>query len=78
MIHKHIEDGGDLNILINDSGEVLYVCSECRKQWLGTATPVADAAGESKAAMTESLKGNFRLFDDAGLDGQEVMAVLES
>lgn len=75
---KHIEDEGDLNMLINDSGEVLYLCSECRKQWIGAATPVSDAAGESKSAMAESLKANFRVFEGAGFDADEVMAVLET
>ena len=33
---KHIEDQGDLNLVINDEGEMLLVCSACRKIWTGS------------------------------------------
>ena len=34
-MHKHIEDNGDLNILVNNNGAALIVCSKCGYKWHG-------------------------------------------
>jgi hypothetical protein len=31
---KHIEDDGDLALLVNDEGAFLFVCQLCKRQWL--------------------------------------------
>ena len=36
----HLEDKGDLNVLIGDEGEYCFVCSKCGKIWCGRLTPV--------------------------------------
>lgn len=33
---QHMDDRGDLNILIDDSGSMLVICSKCKKVWSGT------------------------------------------
>ena len=36
---KHLEDEGDLNMIIDDDGNLLIVCPKCRTVWHGRFTP---------------------------------------
>jgi len=32
---EHMDDRGELNIAVNDAGEMLVFCSKCKKFWSG-------------------------------------------
>jgi hypothetical protein len=36
---KHLEDEGDLNMIIDNGGNLLIVCPKCRTVWHGKFTP---------------------------------------
>jgi hypothetical protein len=76
---KHIEDNGDLNILINSSGAILLVCSVCKTMWTGTFSPRSSEAmalgGElerssSGDTLTAALQDNPSLLDELGIDAE--------
>ena len=37
---KHTNDGAELNVIVDDNGNLLASCSKCRKVWTGSLTPV--------------------------------------
>jgi hypothetical protein len=37
---KHMDDGAELNMIVDDNGNLLASCSKCRKVWTGSLTPV--------------------------------------
>lgn len=57
---KHIEDNGDLTVLINDSGSILLVCESCKRQWIvesaGGAKDVV--AGLEAKSVIDALREN--------------------
>jgi len=36
----HLEDKGELNVIIGDDGEYCFICSKCGKIWCGRLNPV--------------------------------------
>jgi hypothetical protein len=38
-VQKHLEDGGDLNMVVNDGGQGLIACATCHKKWFAAFTP---------------------------------------
>lgn len=52
---KHIDDKGDLSLLIEHSGRFLLVCSVCKTTWFGDAKVQVPAHGTAKAASKSKL-----------------------
>lgn len=56
---QHMDDRGDLNILIGDSGEMLVICSKCKKVWSGTLQ-LNEVNEDMEAAELNSVGGMLR------------------
>ncbi|MBT8763561.1 hypothetical protein KFV02_06400 [Desulfohalobiaceae bacterium Ax17] len=41
-MYKHIEDNGDIHMLVNSKGETLLVCAECGRRWHGRVISFKD------------------------------------
>lgn len=41
-MYKHLEDNGDINVLINTDGNALLVCSACGHKWFGNFVPFVE------------------------------------
>ena len=41
-MYKHLEDKGDINVLVNTDGSALLVCSICGQKWFGNFEPVVE------------------------------------
>ena len=64
---KHIEDDGDLSLLVNDAGALLLVCSNGH-QWIATAKPVTDAQDSTRSSLADALRGSSSLQNLRGID----------
>jgi hypothetical protein len=69
---KHLEDGGDVNIGINDNGVVLYVCASCKKVWYGQATPGDQASSATRRDVAASLSRSSAIIGDLGFDVDDI------
>jgi hypothetical protein len=65
---KHIEDDGDLSLLISDSGEFVVVCSQGHK-WTGELTPYAQATRSPQLAF--ALRENPMVLHNLALDDDQ-------
>ena len=69
---KHMQDGGDLNMLINDAGDLLLICSECKKVWTIKSTLVESPASVKKFEymFKTAMSINPSLMKDMGIDAK--------
>ncbi len=67
-MHKHVEDDGDLNVIVNDGGQLLVVCSQCKKGWLGRLDAITEAPKADADSLIESLTSNKGLRDLLAFD----------
>lgn len=75
MTLKHIEDGGDLSLLISDSGELLIVCGAQRPphMWVMSAERWIEQAARTTLvrpmrSLARSLSQNAGLAQSVGVD----------
>lgn len=77
---KHLDDDGDLNMLIDDGGSLIIVCSKCKKIWHDKLTMAESPASAKKVTirMMESMltKKPF-LLKQIGIDAQSI-AILKA
>lgn len=74
---KHIEDGADFNMLIEDGGGLLVACSKCKKVWTGTLT-LARSPGSTKEVtrrITTALGTNPLVLEEFGIDEKTISAL---
>jgi len=58
---KHIDDEGDLSLVLNDAGEVLVVCTECGKKWTGKFQEITTvSSGRRMRNFARDLAGSPR------------------
>lgn len=69
---KHLEDGGDVNIAINNNGVVLYVCSVCQRVWYGQATPSDQTPAAVRRDVAASLANSSAFTGDFGFDVDDI------
>lgn len=55
---KHLEDGAALNMLVDDNGVLLVICSKCKRIWQSVLAPA-----ESPAASDGGLSALQRARD---------------
>jgi hypothetical protein len=63
---KHIEDDGDLSIVVDDKGSLLVVCSKGHT-WLGSLEPASSAPANRMESMVNALQAGDML-DRLGVD----------
>jgi len=47
---KHMEDAGKCNMLIDNAGELLVICSECKMTWTGKIASADSSASKKRIA----------------------------
>jgi len=68
-MYKHIEDNGDIHMLVNSKGETLLVCAECGGRWYGEFTPFNDdKANTTRKYFAELLSANPELLVSLNID----------
>lgn len=75
---KHIDDEGELNILIDDAGSLLLICSGCKKIWQGKLTLAESSTSAMKATkrmMESALTANPSILESLGMDMKSVAAL---
>ncbi len=67
---KHMEDNADLNILVDDTGSIVVICSKCKKLWSGKLIFAESITSEKniKQLMNTALKVNPLLLKNLGID----------
>jgi hypothetical protein len=75
---KHMADDGDFNMLIDDDGDLLVVCSKCKKIWTGKLTLSDNTASANKAKkmMSAAFITRPSILMDIGID-KKVMATFD-
>jgi hypothetical protein len=68
MAIKHFEDGGDVNVAVFDNGQVLWVCAQCQKSWLGAVTPASKAEPSTLTDLANALRGNAAFAGEFDVD----------
>lgn len=74
---KHMEDNADFNMLIDDSGILLVVCSHCHRVWTGKLTVAEPGTSAKKATymLEAALRINPSLVKDLGMDAESIAAL---
>lgn len=75
-IGKHIEDGGDLCIFINNDGVVGIMCRKCGHKWVGQLIPHT-AAPDLARRIASSFEAKRSVLHEAGFDPSSVIESLE-
>ena len=67
---KHADDGGEIETFLDNSGEILYVCTNCKKKWLGESNPLeADQLAQTQITMT--VQGKPELLWNSPLNAKD-------
>ncbi len=71
---KHMQDGAEFNMLVGDSGDLVVVCSKCKKVWTGKLTLVETPISARKVTtmFSTALKMNPTLLKDMGMDAESI------
>ena len=75
---KHIDDEGELNMLIDDAGGLLIICSKCKKIWQGKLTLAESSTSAMKATkrmMEVALTASPSILKSLGMDMKSVGAL---
>jgi len=79
---RHIEDGAELTFLINNEGDILVICSECKKLWAGNLTPkpwpVTAESQQADHRVKESLHANPGVIENTGIDMEYIDSILSA
>lgn len=71
-MYKHLEDNGDINILINTEGTTLLICSACGCKWLGDFTPIEEAPRPVRDNLVRVLSFNRDLVRSMNIEIEEL------
>ena len=75
---KHIDDEEELNMLIDDTGTLLVICSRCKKIWQGKLTLVespTSAKKPTKRMIIDALMEKPSIMKDVGIDMKSIAAL---
>ena len=75
---KHIDDEEELNMLIDDTGTLLVICSRCKKIWQGKLTLVespTSAKKPTKRMIIDALMAKPSIMKDVGIDIKSISAL---
>jgi hypothetical protein len=75
---KHIEDEAELNMLIDNAGNLLVICSKCKTIWQGSLTLAESptpAKKPSKRMMIDALMAKPSILKDVGIDMKSIAAL---
>lgn len=67
-MYKHLEDKGDINVLINTDGSALLVCSVCGEKWLGDYTPIVETPSPTRESFSRVLSVDQDLLRSMNID----------
>ena len=68
MMYKHLEDKGDINVLINTDGNAVLVCSKCGHQWLGSYKPIIKTPTQVRESFFRVLSKDQDLVRSMNID----------
>lgn len=57
----HMEDGAQLNTVINDDGKMLIICSKCKKVWVKDLDISISPKAQKESATTSKVSTLIRL-----------------
>lgn len=72
---KHIDDGEELSMLIDNTGGLLVICSKCKKIWQGKLKLAESptSAGEAiRQTMKSALMAKPSLLKNIGIDMKSI------
>lgn len=74
---KHMEDGGEFNMLIDDAGNLLVLCSKCKKVWTGRLAFAESptSAKQAKTMVNAALRKSPSLLRGFGIDAKLISAL---
>ncbi len=66
---KHMEDNADLNMLIDDAGSMLVICSKCKRLWTGKLELSESAASDKniRQLINTAQAANPSFLEDFGI-----------
>jgi hypothetical protein len=73
---KHLEDGGDIVILIDNAGQMLYRCLQCGEMWTGSAQPFAKIDIKAAGSIRSSLHANRGILSSLNFDLNAIDTVI--
>lgn len=68
---KHLQDDGDLSIVVSDDGTMVIACSE-KHCWTIKAEPLATSNAAVRETLRLGLAENRRVFERLGLDDERL------
>jgi len=76
---KHMQDDGEFNMLIDDTGTLLIVCSKCKKIWTGKLTLVESPISAKRVTymFKTALEINPSLLKNMGIEDVESFTTLK-
>jgi len=76
-MQKHMEDNAEFHMLIDDSGGLVAVCSQCKKKWTGKLTLAASPTSvrQVRAMFETARRLNPSLLKDMGVDVESSTAI---
>jgi len=64
---KHAEDNGEIEMFLDDSGELLYVCTNCKTKWMSKADPMGGSSQFGDVQIFSVIHQNPVLLYDSPL-----------
>lgn len=77
MAHKHIEDNCEVNVAVDDDGRVVYVCTCCKKIWIGSIARPAEADSANKQSLLQVIQDHPRALAELEVDEGYLINSLE-
>ena len=67
-MYKHLEDKGDINVLINTDGDAVLVCSKCGHKWFGHYNPIIKTPTQVRESFVRVLSKDQDLVRSMNID----------
>ncbi len=67
-MRKHLKDNGDINVAIDDEGNVIFVCSTCGCKWFDKITPAFLTPQVTKNQFVRLLAANQEIVQNFKID----------
>lgn len=74
MLFKHMEDGAECNMLIDDAGTLLVICSKCKEVWADKLALAESPTSVKKVTymVNAALEVNPSILMDVGIDTKSI------
>lgn len=69
---KHLEDDGDLNLLVDNKGSALILCAKCKRVWFSKFRPRKEASVKVRRDLSKKLATRSELVDMLRIDLDQV------